>query len=243
MKIECPTTQIVADLPPIKLDYLKIFKIGEWLDFLTNKSFSCEFSKLDISEANAYLLYKWKSGNISTIDYIKEITVKMDSVDETVFEQLHAYFPNAKKLIVFCDDKDDPMDENYNAEFQELDGWWKEIKEIIEDAPQSEIVLNYNYDTYFKKEYREITAKLGGQKIDDKTLRWTSNKNKSKIINFQHELKIGVRYKYFADSTDSESEARSELFCYESDHELDWLFESDDDDWSSTDDYSDAEIE
>uniref|UniRef100_A0AC34Q0C5 DUF38 domain-containing protein n=1 Tax=Panagrolaimus sp. JU765 TaxID=591449 RepID=A0AC34Q0C5_9BILA len=83
---------------------------------------------------------------------------------EKVFGQLNTAYSKVQKLEISF-----PI----NC-FHEPESKWNEIKQWIEDAPQQEIIVNFNYETEFKAEYEKAIASFGGVRIDGSLTRTAS---------------------------------------------------------------------
>uniref|UniRef100_A0AC34QJ48 Uncharacterized protein n=1 Tax=Panagrolaimus sp. JU765 TaxID=591449 RepID=A0AC34QJ48_9BILA len=121
------------------------------------------------------LVQLFEQGDV--IPYVEEVLLNLVwvSTDYEEFVHLKEKFPNAKKLTITYTN----CVEHLNR-FQEI---WDEKRKRIEDAPQQEIIANIYYPNYFRPNFEQAIAPLHGEKINENTFRWTSSKNKCKMIN------------------------------------------------------------
>uniref|UniRef100_A0AC34Q0N8 Uncharacterized protein n=1 Tax=Panagrolaimus sp. JU765 TaxID=591449 RepID=A0AC34Q0N8_9BILA len=172
--------KVLLNLSGLHFDILKICDSRDCFDFLTNKALSCTFRKLDFSGIDIISSHIWEANiipNVEKVSFQWDFSCTIDG-----FPQLEKIFPNAKMFnIAFTDFKlSEDVDESRKK--------WDETRKMIEDAPQQEIIANVHYLCSSEQEYENAISSFGGEKIDNHTLRWTSSKNKLKIINFHHQL-------------------------------------------------------
>uniref|UniRef100_A0AC34QYD8 Uncharacterized protein n=1 Tax=Panagrolaimus sp. JU765 TaxID=591449 RepID=A0AC34QYD8_9BILA len=169
--LKYPTMDFLMVSPVIKIDTLKILFLENWLHLLVEKQFSCSFSKLIVSKMTELTIMSLS--NEAVFDYIEELTIGIDFPVRPIFDKLNQCFPNVKKLTIHIRDK-------ILLKFGTVEEQLDRIKNEMEEAPQKEIIINFN-------SARETTSKthlltLGFATINDTTLQWISEKNQSKMI-------------------------------------------------------------
>uniref|UniRef100_A0AC34RNC0 DUF38 domain-containing protein n=1 Tax=Panagrolaimus sp. JU765 TaxID=591449 RepID=A0AC34RNC0_9BILA len=173
-----PVKELFLNLPGLHFEELSISK--DWYDdncfffeYLTRNHLPCTFRKLNASDVHLRNSVLEKENVILDVE---EVSLALSFVVRDEFVQLKKKFPNAKKLTIRY------IYGNLRAfDFQEL---WNEKRNCIEDAPQQEIIANFQvrFDC-LKRRYQQIIVSFDGEKIDENTFRWTSSKNKFKMLN------------------------------------------------------------
>uniref|UniRef100_A0AC34QF26 DUF38 domain-containing protein n=1 Tax=Panagrolaimus sp. JU765 TaxID=591449 RepID=A0AC34QF26_9BILA len=188
IKLTRPSKEVLLDLPGVHFDILKIKLLDcsfkEWFHVLV--CMPCTFTKLQLPH------FEWGNRQIwgeAVVVNAKELLITWDfDRDYDFFERLNKHFPNAQKLTVTFLKILGSYNEKYFDELKYCKYLWNRRKNWITDAPQKEIVANFGYVTDSKRKYERAIRLFGGERIDDKTLRWTSPTDNSKIINFHRRL-------------------------------------------------------
>uniref|UniRef100_A0AC34Q8N7 Uncharacterized protein n=1 Tax=Panagrolaimus sp. JU765 TaxID=591449 RepID=A0AC34Q8N7_9BILA len=174
VSLHYPVISILLDLPGLHFDELRISVI--WLKFLTNNVLPCTFRKLNLSDVN-YFDFE------NVILDVEEVLLRLDFQCTYEFALLKEKFPNTKKLTITYFYFNTAENLNF---FQEM---WNVKLNLIENAPQQEIIANVHYSTTSEHRYDEVVASFDGEKVDANTFRWTSSKNKFKMINVHCQLR------------------------------------------------------
>uniref|UniRef100_A0AC34QL69 Uncharacterized protein n=1 Tax=Panagrolaimus sp. JU765 TaxID=591449 RepID=A0AC34QL69_9BILA len=179
--------RVLHELPGVHFEILKIGgNIKKWFHFLATNSLPCTFTKLQLPHVQLRSRQEWGKEVVANVE---ELFITWDfNLEDDFFGRLYQHFPNAQKLSVTFMKRLGRRPMKYFDEPKYSKYMWNRRKNYITNAPQKEIVANFGYVADSKRKYERAIKLFGGERIDDKTLRWTSPSNNSKIINFHHRL-------------------------------------------------------
>uniref|UniRef100_A0AC34Q4P2 Uncharacterized protein n=1 Tax=Panagrolaimus sp. JU765 TaxID=591449 RepID=A0AC34Q4P2_9BILA len=177
-----PAKQVLSEQHGLHFDELWISDIS--VNFMTryrlpSLKVPCTFRKLNLSDIKCSNLHSWQGKVILNVEEVLLRLAFQSTLDEFVHSKQK--FPNVKKLAITYYDCPESFDD-----FQAI---WNKKRKRIENAPQQEIIANVYYSTTSEHRYDEVIASLDGEKVDANTFRWTSSKNKFKMVNLHCQLK------------------------------------------------------
>uniref|UniRef100_A0AC34R1R2 F-box domain-containing protein n=1 Tax=Panagrolaimus sp. JU765 TaxID=591449 RepID=A0AC34R1R2_9BILA len=188
--------ELLPHLPALEFHSLVMNSFDDWHDVLA--AVSCSFRKFVVTRRTGCKFKRFPKTNRSNrnrnmFHNVEELSLELEFDDDfkRVFKNLQKYFPNVKKVTIntansIVDEATDALDavKFYDNFDESIVSTWKKIKEEIENAPQPEIIFNFEYFVFSRTKRDEMIQWFNGEEIDEETFRWTSTKNETKMIDF-----------------------------------------------------------
>uniref|UniRef100_A0AC34QVR0 Uncharacterized protein n=1 Tax=Panagrolaimus sp. JU765 TaxID=591449 RepID=A0AC34QVR0_9BILA len=182
-------------LPAIKIERLETDNLGRCLEAIDRSL--CTVRHLSVDGKQGFRLYHLLRNqavfpDVEVISFDWAIRKKF----KPVFDALEKCFPNLKEVRIFCcknfdydgDSSDEDDEEVYGGNYDEvgdMESIWNKMKQDVEDASPQEIMMSIELRNMSEK-YKGFVECLHGEKIDECTHRWTSQKNNLKTIELWH---------------------------------------------------------